>query len=352
MQGMVNLFGFWGKGIGIDLGTANTLIYVAGRGIVVNNPSVIAVNSKTNNILAVGNEAKNMLGRTPIHVKVIKPVTGGVISDFDMTQEMIRHYLKSIGNGKMLYRFQKAVVGVPSNLTEVERKSVEDALLVSGVSKVYIVEEPLAAALGARLPINEPAANMVIDIGGGTTDIAVISMGGVVTSRSLKVAGDKMSEDIIRFVRDEFKVLIGEPTAELLKTEIGAAMPQEQKLEMPVRGRDLTTGLPKEIVVRDSHIRSAIAQSLKEIVDTIKEVIEKTPPELAGDVLKKGVHLCGGGSLLKDLDRLISKELGVEAFLVDDPLSCVVRGTGVLVENIEKYKEIFHDPLTPKDVKV
>lgn len=349
---MKSPFGFFGKNVGIDLGTANTLIYIAGRGIVLNEPSIVAVNNKTGQILAVGNDAKGMLGRTPAHISVIRPLVNGVISDFDMTQEILRHYLKKVSGGKMFVNFQKAVVGVPSNLTEVERKSAEDAILGAGVAKAYIVEEPLAAALGARLPIEEPAASMVIDIGGGTTDIAIISMGGIVISRSLKIAGDRLNDDIIRFVRDEFKLLIGEPTAEEVKISIGSAIPQDQKLEMAIRGRDMATGLPREVIVRDTHVRAAIGKSLREVIDSAKEVIEITPPELAGDILRRGVYLCGGGSLLRGIDKLVAKELSVEVYLVDDPLSCVARGAGVLVENLEKHKDVFHHPNTPKDIRV
>ncbi len=345
-------FGFFSKNVGIDLGTANSLIYLEGRGIVVNEPSIAAVNTKTGQVLAIGDDARKMIGRTPAHISVIRPLTNGVISDFEMTQELLRHFLKKVVDSKTFVNFQKAVVGVPSNLTEVERKSVEDAIVGAGVSKAYVVEEPIAAALGARLPIDEPKANMIIDIGGGTSEIAVISLGGIVTAKSLKVAGDKLNEDIMRFVRDEFKLAIGEPTAEELKVSIGSAVPQDQKLEMVIRGRDLATGLPKEVLVRDTHVRAAISKSLRVIVDAIREVLEITPPELAGDILKSGIHLCGGGGILRDIDKLISKELGVAITLVDDPLTCVARGAGVLLENLDKYGEIFNNPHSPKDIKL
>ena len=333
------------------MGTTNSLVYLAGRGIVINEPSIAALNNKTSQILAIGTEAKNMLGRTPQHINVIKPLINGVISDFDMTQEMLRYFLKKIGGSGAFLNYRRAVIGVPSNLTEVERKSVEDAIVGAGVSKAYTIEEPLAAALGARLPINEPTANMIIDIGGGTTEIAVISMGGTVTSKSLKVAGDKFNEDIIRFIRDEFSLAIGEPTAEELKSTIGSAVPVDQKLEMTIRGRDLATGLPKEILVKDTHIRAALAKSLKAIVEAVKEVVEVSPPELVGDVLRRGIYLCGGGSLLRGVDQLIAKDLTVNAAVVDDPLTCVARGTGIAVENFDQYKQILDNPLIPRDIR-
>lgn len=344
-------FSFFSKNVGIDLGTANTLVYLAGRGIVVNEPSIAAINSKTSQILAVGDEAKKMLGRTPSHVTVIRPLVNGVISDFEMTQEILRHFLKKASGSGLMMGFGAAVIGVPSNLTEVERKSVEDAVLGAGVRRAYVIEEPLAAAIGARLPIHEPTANMIVDIGGGTTEVAIISMGGTVTAKSLKIAGDKFNDDILKFVRDEFRLAIGEPTAEELKIQIGSALPLEQKAELAIRGRDLVTGLPKEVLVKDTHIRAAISKSLKSIIETIREVVEISPPELVGDVLKSGVYLSGGGSALRKIDQLISQELAVATTIVDDPLTCVVRGTGLIVESLAKYKSILENPLGPKNIK-
>lgn len=349
---MKNLLSFFGKSVGIDLGTANSLVYVAGRGIVINEPSIAAVNNKTNQVLAIGEEAKKMLGRTPSHVNVIRPLTSGVISDFEMTQEMLRYFLKRISGKQVLTNYKAAVIGVPTNLTEVERKSVEDAVLGAGVARAYVIEESLAAALGARLPIDEPTANMIIDIGGGTTEIAVISMGGTVVAKSLKIAGDKLNEDIIRFIRDEFKLAIGEPSAEELKMSIGSAMPNGEKLEMPARGRDLITGLPKEIIIKEGHIRVAISKSLKQIIEAVKEVVEHSPPELTGDILKRGMYLCGGGSMLRGIDKLLSESLMVHATIVDDPLTCVVRGTGVAVENLAKYAQILDNPIQPRDITI
>jgi rod shape-determining protein MreB len=334
------------KDVGIDLGTANTLVYSKGEGIIVNEPTVIAVNSKSGQTVAIGDAAKRMMGRTPVHIDVIRPLVNGVISDFLMAQEILKHYIKKIKKDS-LFKYVRAVVAVPTNLTEVERKSVEDAVISSGASSVYLLEEPIAAVLGAGLPIDEPTANMVVDIGGGTTEIAVISMGGVVVARSLKVAGDRFNEDIKQFVRDEFKLIVGEPTAEKIKVEIGTALALGEKLEMTVAGRDAASGLPKEILLKDTHVRMALMTALKHILEAIKDTIEKIPPELAGDVLKNGIHLSGGGSLLRGLDQLVEKELSVKTVRVDDPLTCVVRGCGLAAENIEHYQPIFALALKP-----
>lgn len=345
-------FNYFGRDIGIDLGTANTLMYLAGRGIVINEPSIAAVNNKTGHVLAIGNEAKKMLGRTPNHITVIRPLINGVISDFEMTQEVIKNFLRRLSGTSPFFSYQRAIIGVPSNLTEVERKSVEDAVVGAGVHHAYLIEEALAAAIGARLPIHEPTANMIVDLGGGTAEIAIISMGGTVTSKSLKVAGDKLNDDIIRFVRDEFRLVIGEPTAEELKITIGSAIQTDEKAELAVRGRDLTTGLPKEVIVKDFQVRAAIIRSLKVVVESIREVVEQAPPELAGDILRRGIFLCGGGSLLRGLDQLIAKELSINTVVVDDPLTCVARGTGVAVEQFDQYAPVLNHPLIPRDIKV
>ncbi|PIR88617.1 MAG: rod shape-determining protein [Candidatus Harrisonbacteria bacterium CG10_big_fil_rev_8_21_14_0_10_44_23] len=344
--------GFLRKNVGIDLGTANTLVYVSGRGIVVNEPSYVALNNKTGKVFAVGEEAKKMTGRTPQNISVVRPLVGGVISDFEMAQEIMRHFLKRVGTQNMLGFFHSAVVGVPNELTEVERKSVEDAIVGAGVNKAYIIESALAAALGARLPVHDPVANMIIDIGGGTTEVAVISMGGTVTVKSIKVAGDKFNEDIMKYIREEFHLAIGAPTAEEVKIEIGSAVVQDEKLEMTIRGRDLTSGLPKEVVMKDSQVRAAISKSLSTILDAVRTVIEVSPPELVGDILRQGIHICGGGSLLRGIDQLISKELDVEVHIVEDPLTCVARGTGLAVENLDKYSYVLDNPLRPKDIKL
>lgn len=345
------LFDFFSKDVGIDLGTANSLVYLANKGIVVNQPSIAAVNVKTMNILSVGDEAKKMLSRTPPHINVVRPLVNGVISDFEVTQEILRHFLVMAG-GPRVFNYRMAVLGVPSNLTEVERKSVEDAAIGAGVRHAYVIEETVAATLGAGLPINDPTSNMIVDIGGGTTDIAIISLGGSVVARSLKVAGDHFNQDIINFVRDEFKLLIGEPTAEDIKIVVGSAVPLNEKLEIFVRGRDLVSGLPREITVKNTHARVALTRSLKYIVDAIKEVIEVAPPELAGDIYKNGVYLCGGGSLLRGIDELIAKELSVKCYIIDEPLTCVVRGIGKVIENIDSHRRFLDNPVRPKDISL
>ncbi len=341
------------KDVGIDLGTANTLIYLRGRGLVINEPSVAAINNKTSQILAVGEDAKKMLGRTPSHISVVRPLVSGVISDFDMTREMLAQFLKRLVTVQLPFAsFRRAILAIPNNLTEVERKSVEDAAKLAGVATVYLVEEPVAAALGAGLPIDIPTASLVIDIGGGTTDIAVISMGGTVVSRTLKIAGDRFNDDIIRFVREEFKLVIGEPTAEMAKIAVGSAIVMDERLEVPIRGRDLGSGLPREVVMKNSHVRAALAKSLKTITETILEVIEATPPELAGDMLKQGVCLCGGGALLRGLDEMIEKETAVSTVIAEDPLTCVVRGLGLMVEEFATYRNLLANPLKPLDINI
>ena len=326
------------KSIGIDLGTANFLIYVKGKGIVVNEPTLIAVNNRTNQILAVGDEANKMLDRTPAHVTLIKPLINGVISDFEMTQEIIRYFFSKISEHNIFSRYRTAAVSIPTNLTEVERKSVEDAVISAGVSKVLLVEEP--------------TANMIVDIGGGTTEISIISVGGAVVSRSLKTAGQRFNEDISRFIRSEYKLLIGEPTSEAIKINVGSAVPVEDKLEMVVRGRDVSTGLPKEVIVRNAQIRTALQKSLKTIVDAIKTILEDAPPELVGDILERGIHLSGGGSLLRGLDEYLERELQVETRIVDDPLTCVIRGLGIIIEDTSRYETILSNQEKPKLVNL
>ncbi len=338
----MSLADYFFRDVGIDLGTANSLVYLKGKGVVVAEPTIVAVNQKTNQIMSVGEEAKRMLGRTPAHISVIRPLKNGVISDFEMAQELIRQFLKRLGRNSV-FSYRRGILAIPDNLTEVERKSVEDAVLNTGCAKVYLVESAVAAALGANLPINLPTASLIVDIGGGTTDVAIISMGGTVVSKTLKVAGDKLNEDIINFVRDEFKLAIGEPTAEFIKMQIGSAMPLGEKLEIGLRGRDLATGLPKEIIVKDTQIRSAIAKSIRSITDAIHEVIEIAPPELAGDMLKQGIYLCGGGAMLRGIDALVERETSVATEVVDDPLTCVARGLGHLVDNFDSYKFLMEN---------
>lgn len=345
---MNNPFKNFFNDVGIDLGTANSLVYLRGRGLVVNEPSVAAMNNKTNQILAVGEDAKKMLGRTPSHISVVRPLVGGVISDFEMTHEMLRQFLRRLSDGRTpLFGFRRAILAVPNNLTEVELKSIEDAALTAGCGKVYLVEAPVAAALGAQLPIELPTASLIIDIGGGTTDIAVISMGGTVITRTLKVAGDRFNDDIMRFVRDEFKLAIGEQTAEAAKIAVGSAIPLDERMELAIRGRDLSTGLPREVLIKNSHIRMALAKSVKTITEAILEVIEETPPELVGDMLKQGIYLCGGGALLRGLADVIEHETGVTTEIAEDPLTCTVRGLGRIIDDFEGHKALLANPVRP-----
>lgn len=342
----MSIFNSFFKDLGIDLGTANTLIYLRNNGLVINEPTVAAINTKTNHILTVGEEAKKMLGRTPGHISVVRPLINGVVSDFDMAAEMLRQFLKNL-RGYPAFGYRRAVIAIPNNLTEVERKSVEDAAIQAGAAKVYLVESPVVAAFGAGLPINLPTASLIVDIGGGTTDIAVISMGGTVISKTLKVAGDRFNDDIIRFVRDEFKLAIGEATAEAAKIAVGSATGLDEKLETAIRGRDFGSGLPQEIILKNSHVRSAITKSLKLLVDSVREVIETTPPELVGDMLKSGIHICGGGALLRGINHLIEKETGVTTVITDDPLTAVVRGLGKIVDNFSAHAVLLDNPLKP-----
>lgn len=348
-----NLFSIFAKDIGVDLGTANSLVYEKNRGIICREPSIIAVNLKTGQILSFGDEAKRMVGRTPAHIVAVRPLINGVISDFEATQEMLRHLLRKAGGGAgLISGFARVVIGTPFGLTEVERKAVEDAALSAGAVKVYLIDAPLVAALGAGLPIAEPTANLIVDIGGGTTEIAVISMGGIVRAKSLKIAGDKLNEDIIRFIKEEFKLVIGEPTAEELKIAIGSALASGSKLELAIRGRSFSSGLPQEIVVEDSQVRMAIKRSLMSIIEAIREVIEITPPELVGDILKQGVHLCGGGSLLRNIDKLIERETNVSTSVIDDPMTAVARGAGIIVEDLKKYASLLNSVSQPREIKL
>jgi rod shape-determining protein MreB and related proteins len=347
----MNFFNKIFKDIGIDLGTANSLVYLKGEGIVVNEPTVAAMNAKTNRMLAVGDDAKKMMGRTPAHINVVRPLVAGVISDFDMTQEYLRAILKRQRTNPML-SYRRAILSIPNNLTEVERKSVEDAAVNAGCSKVFLVESPTAAALGAGMPITDPAASLIIDIGGGTTDIAVISLGGTVVSRTLKVAGDRFNDDIIHFVRDEFRLAIGEPTAEFAKITAGSAIPMDTRLEVPIRGRDYASGLPREVTIKNTHIRSALSKSLQTIVDTVHEVIEEAPPELVGDILRNGIFMCGGGAMLRGIDRLIGEDVGVPVWIVENPLTCVARGLGMMVDNFEIHRGLLNNPPKPLSINL
>jgi len=334
-------FARFSNNVGIDLGTANTLVYVEGKGIVVSEPSVVAVNEKTGQVVAVGKAAKEMLGRTPTHIRAVRPLVDGVISDFEVTEEMISYLLKQAGE-YMPKRFfgPRVVVGVPSGVTNVEVRAVRDATKNAGAREVYIVEQPIAGAVGIRLPIFEPIGSMIMDIGGGTADIAVISLGGIVQSKSLKIAGDKLNNDIISYIRNEFKILIGETTAEFIKITVGAVVPSEP-METTIRGRDLITGLPREVVITDSDVREAIGQSIDIIVSSTREVLETTPPEILGDIMRRGVFLVGGGALIKGLDKLLSDSLQLPVTVSDDPLTAIARGAGIILENLDKYSPIL-----------
>lgn len=335
------LLGRFSNDIGIDLGTANTLVYVRGKGIVVNEPSVVAVNQKTGQVVAVGQTAKEMLGRTPQHITAVRPLVDGVISDFEVTEEMLAYLMRRAGE-YMPKKFlgPRVVVGVPSGVTNVEVRAVRDATKNAGAREVYIVEQPMAGAIGIRLPIHDPVGSMIIDIGGGTTDIAVISLGGIVRSKNLKIAGDKLNNDIISYIRNEFKILIGETTAEQVKKDVGAVIPGEP-LETTIRGRDLITGLPREVIITDSDIREAIGQSIDILLEATKEVLETTPPEILADVMKRGIHLVGGGALIKGLDTLLFETLNIPITIAEDPLTAIARGAGIILEDIEKYRTVL-----------
>ncbi len=329
--------------IGIDLGTANTLVYVKGRGILINEPSVVAVNQRTGQILAIGKEAKNMVGKTPGHIVATRPLVDGVVSDFETTQQMLRYFIDKVsGSGKYGFlRRPRVLIGIPSGVTEVEKRAVIEAAMSAGARQAFLVDEPMAAAIGARLPVIDATGNMVVDIGGGTTEIAVISLGGVVISRSLRVAGDEMNEDIVRFCRDQFNLLIGDRTAEEAKIAIGSAFPQREKLSFMIRGRDLVSGLPKEVTITDEHMREALSRSIRIIINNIKTIIEETPPELISDIMHRGIILAGGGSLIRGLDKLVANQTSMPVRLMQDPLTAVVRGTGIILDDLENLKEVL-----------
>ncbi len=328
--------------IGIDLGTAFSLVYVKGRGVVINEPSVVAINKKNKQILAIGEEAKRMVGRTPAHIVAIRPLVDGVVSDFEVTEAMLKYFIDKVHKARFsLVPRPRVVVGIPYGVTEVERRAVEEAALNAGARQVSLIEEPMAAAIGANLPVQEAAGCMVVDIGGGTTEVAVISLGGIVTSRSLRVAGDELNEDIISFARDEHNLLLGERSAEDIKIAIGSAYPTGERLTYPMRGRDLITGLPKEIQVTDEEIRKALSKSVGAIVEAVKLTVEETPPELIADIMDRGIVLAGGGALLRGLDELLKEAVHIPVFIAEDPLSCVARGTGQVLENLDHLQEVL-----------
>ena len=327
--------------VGIDLGTTNTLVYVKGRGVVVNEPSVVAVNRKTGQVVAVGSEARAMLGRTPGHLTAVRPLVEGVVSDFEATEEMLAYLLNRARGSVRTLLGPRAVIGVPTNITNVEARAVRDAALNAGAREVHIIEEPMAAALGIRLPIREAMGSMIVDIGGGNTDVALISLGGIVHSKNLRIAGDKFNADIVAHVRAEFKMLIGEKTAEHAKIAIGSLLSGPTTLEAVVRGRDLITGLPREVVLTDADVREALSQSIDTVVESIREVLETAPPEILGDIMRSGIHLTGGGALLRGLSELLSEWLKVPVHIAPDPLTAVARGAGVVLESVEKHRDVL-----------
>jgi len=345
-------FGKFSQDLGIDLGTANTLVYCRGKGIVINEPSVVAMNIKTKQILAIGSDARKMVGKTPAHIVAIRPLRDGVISDFEVTEHMLRYFIDKVHqNSFSLVPRPRVVVGVPSGVTEVEKRAVEDAAMRAGARKAFLIEEPMAAAVGSRLPVQDSAGNLIVDIGGGTTEVAVISLGGVVVSRSLRIAGDELSENIIQYARDEFNLLLGERTAEEIKIGIGSAWELAEPLEMPMRGRDLVTGLPKEVIVNDTQIREALNRSIRTIVNSIKSTVEETPPELLADIMERGIVLAGGGALLRGLDKLVASTTHIPTRVTEDPLTAVARGTGIVLEDLEVLQEVLAPSPSPKPLR-
>ncbi|MBI4438037.1 rod shape-determining protein [Candidatus Uhrbacteria bacterium] len=335
------LLGHFSKDLGIDLGTSNTLVYSKDGGIVINEPSIVAVNIRTDQILSVGKDAKDMLGKTPPHIQITRPLSKGVISDFEVTEKMLKYFIGKVHDESFTFVPRPTVViGVPLETTEVERKAIEDAALSAGARKVHLVENPMLAALGARLPLSESVGMMIVDIGGGTTEIAVMSLAGVVTWKSLDIAGEEMNKNIIQYARDQFNLLLGERIAERIKMRIGTAIEQDEPMEMEMRGRDLLTGLPKEIIVNDTQIREALQRCVRTIIDNIKATLEITPPELVADIYERGIVLTGGGALLRGLDVLISRQAAIPVRVAEDPLTCVVRGAGLLLENRELLEDI------------
>jgi rod shape-determining protein MreB len=335
--GMLDAFlGMFSRDIGIDLGTANTLVHVKGRGIVISEPSVVAIDQRSKRVLAIGAEAKRMLGRTPANIVAIRPLRDGVISDFDVTEKMIRYFVEKVHDRRGMMSRPRMIIGIPSGVTEVEKRAVRDAAMNAGARWARLIEEPMAAAIGAGLPVGEPTGSMIVDIGGGTTEVAVISLGGIVVSRSLRIGGDELDTDIIAYARREYNLLLGERTAEDIKIAIGSAYPGDyDEQRVTLRGRDLLTGLPRAVEITAEQVREAIEASVQQIVDTIKDTIEETPPELVADIMDQGIVLAGGGALLQGLDRRVSEATQMPVHVADDPLTCVARGTGKALEELD-----------------
>lgn len=333
------------KDIGIDLGTANTLVYMRGKGIIIREPSVVAVNTRDERASYVGREAKEVIGKTPGSIIAVRPLKGGVIADFNITTTMLSEFIKKSLKGSFFSK-ARVTICIPSGVTPVERRAVKDSAELAGAKKVYIIEEPMAAAIGAGLPVTEPIANMIVDIGGGTSEVAVISMGGIVTARSIRIAGDELDNSIINYVKKKYNMLIGERTAEDIKIKIGSAYPGDAVERLEIKGRNLLNGLPENIVVTSTEIRDALVEPISKIIEAIKVTLEKTPPELSADIIEQGITLCGGGALLKGLDTLINHETGMPVYIAEYPLDCVVEGTGKVIENYAKYEDAIseHEP--------
>ncbi len=340
---MSSLLKFFSHDLGIDLGTANSLVYVRGRGVVLNEPSIVAVNRKDDSVVAVGSEAKEMLGRTPGNIQSLRPMKDGVIADFDHAEKMLQHFIRKAHSRSRftLWRPQpRVIIGVPSKITQVEMRAVKDSALRAQASEVYLVEEAMAAAIGSGLPISEPTGNMIVDIGGGTTDVAVISLAGIVYSNAVRVAGDEMDEAIIAYIRRRFNLLIGERTAEQIKIRLGSAHPSPDEQEMEIKGRDLVDGIPKTVVIREGEIREALAETVAIIVDAVKDALEKTPPELAADIVDRGIVITGGGALLKNLDKRLREETGLPVIVAENPLHSVVEGVGRMLDDFELVRKV------------
>ena len=340
---MTSIFESFSRDMGIDLGTANTLVHVKGKGIVLNEPSVVAIQRDTGEVLAVGEEAKQMLGRTPGNITAIRPLKDGVIADFDVTQAMMKYFIRKALASRSFIR-PRVVVGVPSGVTEVEKRAVIDATVQAGAREAFLIEEPMAAAIGAGLPVHEPTGNMVVDIGGGTTEVAVISLGGIVTSRSVRIGGDELDEAIIQYIKRTYNLMIGERTAEEVKITIGTAIAPAVDETMDVRGRDLVTGLPKTLTIRATEIQRALSEPVFGIIEAVKVTLERTPPELAADIMDRGIVLAGGGSLLRGLDTLLNKETGMPVHIAEEALSCVAIGTGRALESLDLLKRVLMSP--------
>jgi len=336
---LTNFYNYFSADLAIDLGTANTLVYIKGKGIVLREPSMVMIDDKTGKIQAVGAEAKSMLGKTPANMRIIRPMKDGVIADFDTTEKMLQYFIKRTRSGNQFLK-PRIVIGIPSEITQVERRAVRDAALRARANEVFLIEQAMAAAIGADLPITEPGGNMVVDIGGGTTDVAVISLSGIVVAKSIRIASNEMDESIIQYIKKKYNMLIGERTAEQIKIKIGSAYPLDEPLEMEIKGRDLAHGIPKTLNINDSEIREALEGVVQALIEVIKNTLERTPPELSADIVDRGIILCGGGALLKNLDKRVREETSLPIFVADDPLSCVVMGAGKVLENLPLLEKI------------